>query len=60
MRLSDERLYRGIRTGDWVLVTNNRTDFERLIEQLEVHAGLVVLPLRTREEQTAMFERVIA
>jgi hypothetical protein len=59
LRLPDERMYIEVRDGDWALVTNNRQDFERLIEQTQLHAGLIVLPLRRRDDQVTTFETTI-
>jgi predicted nuclease of predicted toxin-antitoxin system len=59
LRLPDAKLYHEVRDGDWILVTNDRQDFERLLAQADLHPGLIVLPLRKRDEQTAILEKVI-
>ena len=45
---------------DYVLVTNNGSDFKPIYRSLDVHPGLViVLPSVRRVDQLAMFEIVI-
>lgn len=48
---------------DWVIVTNNATDFIRLMKQEEVHAGLVCLTAAPRfmnkELQKLLFEHAL-
>jgi hypothetical protein len=42
--------------GDFTFVTNNRRDFLRLYQPLELHAGLlIILPAAKRDGQIAMF-----
>ena len=48
---------------DWVIVTNNRTDFIRLMEPEEVHAGLICLSavprFMNKELQKLLFEHAL-
>lgn len=46
---------------DYVMVTNNRADFVRIYERLELHPGLIViLPNVTADRQRRLFARVVA
>jgi len=48
------------RAGDFVLVTNNRSDFLRLYAVQPIHAGLVILiPSINREDQAYLFRRAL-
>lgn len=48
---------------DWVIVTNNTTDFIRLTEREEVHAGLICLSavprFMNKELQKLLFEHAL-
>ena len=50
--------------GDWVLVTNDTTDFVTLVGREEMHPGLVCLNFadghrRTRESQKRLFQHAL-
>ncbi len=57
----DWQLMTRIRTEDYTLVTNNRTDFTALYAKEELHAGLViVLPNVTPELQRELFRAALS
>ncbi len=57
---SDAALAFLARDRDYVMVTNNKTDFLRVYKQFELHAGLiVVLPSVARAMQRALFAEVL-
>ena len=52
----DWNVVRHAAEGDFVLVTNNASDFRRLYARQPLHAGLVVIvPSVNREEQQRLF-----
>lgn len=52
----DWQLMARVRTGDYTLVTNNRTDFTALYAHEELHAGLVIIvPSVTPARQRDLF-----
>ncbi len=58
--LKDHRLRGVILREDFVFVTNNARDFRKLMEQTELHAGLIViLPNVTPTVQRQLFERAL-
>ena len=57
---SDPELVRYALEQDLVIVTNNARDFRRLIENVEIHSGLVVIvPNVKMEAQGELFGRVL-
>jgi predicted nuclease of predicted toxin-antitoxin system len=59
--LGDPEIVRRALSSDYVVVTNNRRDYVRLYERLEVHPGLVVIvPTAPRERQVELFLLVVA
>jgi predicted nuclease of predicted toxin-antitoxin system len=57
---SDPGLVRYAFERDLVIVTNNARDFRRLIENLEIHSGLlVIVPNARLEAQRELFGRVL-
>lgn len=56
----DWQLMAKIRSDDYTLVTNNRTDFTTLYAQEELHAGLVVIiPNVTPSRQRDLFRAAL-
>lgn len=56
----DWELAERIVTDEFTFVTNNRVDFLRLFERMEVHAGLIILvPNVVPAAQLALFEGAI-
>jgi predicted nuclease of predicted toxin-antitoxin system len=57
----DWQLMSRIRSEDYTLVTNNRTDFATLYAKEELHAGLVViLPNVTPSRQRELFQAALS
>ena len=59
LHAKDPSLYAVISDEEWVLVTNNDADFRALAERRGLHSGLILLPRRTRADQTLMLEAVL-
>ncbi|MGO9903914.1 MAG: DUF5615 family PIN-like protein [Solirubrobacteraceae bacterium] len=59
LQAKDPALYRVVSDEEWVLVTNNERHFRFLTAQEGLHAGLILLPQRTRADQTLMLEAVL-
>ena len=58
--LKDHQLREVARQGEFVFVTNNARDFRRLMEQTELHAGLIVIiPNVTPTRQRELFEHAL-
>jgi hypothetical protein len=58
--LKDPQLFRKILEDMLILVTNNRDDFLALIDNAEIHPGLVVILENTRRDrQIALFSKVL-
>jgi predicted nuclease of predicted toxin-antitoxin system len=58
LRVEDEALYPVISQEEWVLVTND-DDFLALAMRAGLHPGLIILPQRTRPDQSPMLEAVL-
>jgi hypothetical protein len=57
---SDREVARHAVEGDFVLVTNNASDFRRLYETMHLHAGLIILiPSVDREGQKTLFRAAL-
>jgi predicted nuclease of predicted toxin-antitoxin system len=59
LHAKDPALYPVISAEEWVLVTNNEADFRALTQRGGLHSGLILLPQRTRADQTLMLEAVL-
>lgn len=59
LHVSDPILYKAISEEEWVLVTNNQSDFLTLAAQAGLHCGLILLPQRLRAEQPPMLDAVL-
>jgi predicted nuclease of predicted toxin-antitoxin system len=59
--LKDPALFAQIQDESFTFVTNNRDDFITLVQQVDLHAGLIViLPNVRRDEQIALFSQALA
>lgn len=56
----DPDLYAVVTDQEFVFVTNNERDFVSLTEHTEVHPGLVILPVGTREQQQIAYAAAIS
>ena len=57
---SDWRIVKEAVERDYIVVTNNRTDFLREYAKLEIHLGLlIIVPNETRMVQEALFAKLL-
>lgn len=56
----DADLYAVVTEEEFVFVTNNERDFVSLTKHTDVHPGLVILPMGTREQQKLTYAAAVA
>ena len=59
LHAADRELFAVLSREEWVLVTNNESDFRALTKEEGIHPGLIVLPQRTRAGQASMLTAVL-
>jgi predicted nuclease of predicted toxin-antitoxin system len=59
LHATDRELFAVLSREEWVLVTNNESDFRALTREDGIHPGLIVLPQRTRAKQGLMLTAVL-
>jgi hypothetical protein len=59
LHATDRELFAVLSREEWVLVTNNESDFRALTREDAIHPGLIVLPQRTRAGQGLMLTAVL-